>query len=96
MSDGFGVIEKRFLSNLVKTKNCWNWKRSLGSGYGRFQVNKIRMLAHRFSYMIYVGSIMENKLINHKCRNKKCVNPSHLEEVTAQQNTNYFYNGSGD
>lgn len=93
--NGFSVIEKDLLKTLKKTSNCWNWKLTSSNGYGRFGVNGFRVLAHRFSFMIYNGSILEGNQINHKCRNKMCVNPKHLEQVSPKQNTNYHYNGDG-
>lgn len=93
--NSYEVILKRFYSNVKKTNKCWLWKRNENNGYGRFQANKNRMLAHRFSYMINHGHIFDNMVINHKCRNKLCVNPKHLEQVTTQKNTDIHYNGYG-
>lgn len=88
------VVQARFLANTKRQKNgCLKWKISLANGYGRFGVNKKRILAHRFAYMWFVGSIPDGSVINHKCRNKSCVEPSHLEAISPSTNTRFHYNG---
>lgn len=47
-------------------------------GYNRY--------AHRYSYVKFRGAIPEGCEIDHLCRNKKCVNPKHLEAVTRSEN----------
>jgi len=44
------------------------------------------MAAYRYFYRKYKGEIPKNWQIDHLCRNKICVNPLHLEAVTAQEN----------
>lgn len=55
-------------------------------GYGVFMVDKRRILAHRFSYQHYVGPIPPGMDVDHRCRNRACVNPSHLRTATRSQN----------
>jgi len=42
--------------------------------------------AHRISYIVFKGSINPELEIDHLCRNRKCVNPEHLEQVTHYEN----------
>ena len=42
---------------------------------------------HRFIYEYYHGTICPDLTIDHLCKNKKCGNPLHLEEVTQRENT---------
>jgi hypothetical protein len=44
------------------------------------------MGAHRFAYLEFVGPIPDGLVLDHLCRNKKCVNPDHLEPVTNAEN----------
>jgi len=81
------VIE-RFLTKINVVENgCWEWTDFLNNGYGQFKVEGIILRAHRFIYEYYYGEICPDLTIDHLCRNKRCVNPLHLEQVTNQENT---------
>lgn len=65
---------------------CWVWLAQILKGYGRFDVNGTNILAHRFSYQTFKGKIPENKVLDHLCRVRFCVNPDHLEPVSWKEN----------
>ena len=83
---------ERFMSHVEKAENgCWNWTGGIKpGGYGVFGItkNKIRKAhnAHRWAYINMVGDIPEGLTVDHLCRNRKCVNPSHMEIVTIREN----------
>lgn len=67
--------------------DCWEWNGVLlRNGYAIFQSEGKRVLAHRYSYELHVGPIPDGLVIDHLCRNRKCVNPEHLEPVTQGEN----------
>lgn len=84
----------RFAEKIALTDNgCIEWIGGLqGQGYGQFFAGRVdreqtgKIAAHRWSYEYHVGPIPPGLQIDHLCRNRRCVNPEHLEPVTAQEN----------
>lgn len=78
---------KRFWDKTVKQGECLVWTGTKNPiGYGGFQVDGKRRLAHRVAYQLTKGEIPTGLEIDHLCRNKSCVNPEHLEVVTRSVN----------
>jgi hypothetical protein len=72
----------------VPWSGCWIWFGSgTSEGYGRFEINGRKILAHRFSYERFVGSIPNGIMVLHTCDQPSCVNPKHLFLGTNQTNT---------
>lgn len=66
---------------------CWNWNLAINrEGYGSIRDGKNVKYAHRFMYELMVGPIPKEKQLDHLCRNRRCVNPDHLEPVVAAVN----------
>lgn len=70
---------------------CWRWKHKPDKGgYGRLRVFSKRtntsFAAHRLAYLKWVGPIAYGLVVDHKCRNRSCINPEHLEAVTQKEN----------
>lgn len=65
---------------------CWGWSGSTQNGYGLIIRSKRRFLAHRLSYALHKGVIPHGMVVMHKCDNKICTNPDHLELGTNSQN----------
>lgn len=68
---------------------CFRWKIKPGrKGYGKFYDShrKKYFSAHRWIYEYVNGSIKLGLVLDHKCRNRICVNPFHLRVVTPKIN----------
>lgn len=71
----------------VTSDGCWEWGGYIGThGYGSITYKNERLLVHRLAYETMKGPIPADKVIDHLCRNRWCVNPDHLEVVTQREN----------
>lgn len=81
---------QRFESHVQRdgANGCWLWTAYVRpNGYGRFMVAAGKAeYAHRFAYELWVGPIPAGMCLDHRCRNRRCVNPAHLEPVTQLEN----------
>lgn len=93
-------LGQRFWENVDLSGECWLWTGSTQSqGYGRIKARGVEILAHRWSYMQFVGAIEPGLAIDHLCHrpdgceggktcpHRRCVNPAHLQAVTSRLNT---------
>lgn len=62
---------------------CWNWKGAkYGNGYGKVMINGRMKSAHAVVYERLRGPIPKGHEGHHRCRNKGCINPDHVEVLT--------------
>ena len=67
----------------------WNGEdsgRGRGGGYGRVKVDGGTMATHIVSFVCEYGPIPPKKQIDHRCNNRKCWAPDHLQMVTHLKN----------
>lgn len=81
-----GSPEPGSLADLGGLGDCWRWLGPLTKGYGHFGVGGINISAHRYSYRLHGDPLLEGFQLDHLCRNRWCVNPDHLEQVTQREN----------
>lgn len=89
-------VLNRLLDNVLidPETECWEWQGATsgdkengrGWGYGRISVHGHTSAVHRVVWSMIHGYLPPSKHIDHKCNNRICCNPQHLELVTHKQN----------
>jgi hypothetical protein len=70
---------------------CWNWLGPTsgdgrGGGYGRMSLDGQTVSVHKVMFTHFFGFVPGKKQVDHKCNNRRCCNPEHLQMVTHLQN----------
>lgn len=64
---------------------CWTWtKTTYHNGYGKIwdRSRKRNVLLHRYVWEQRYGPAGKNMVIHHRCANRRCYNPSHLQRMS--------------
>ena len=92
------TLEERFWEKVNKNSGifgtdglypteCWVWTAyKKNTGYGIIQHKGKPTRAHRISWILYFGPILDNRCVLHKCDNPSCVRQDHLFLGTQLQN----------
>jgi len=78
----------RFRVKVWPRGDCWEWRGARDKdGYGLFKsAEGIMVRAHRAAFEMAKGPIPNGLQLDHLCRHRWCVRPSHLEAVTCAVN----------
>jgi hypothetical protein len=82
-------LEERFWMKVNARGVCWEWTGAMSdTGYGWFFMGRPEggTGAHRAAWRLLIGDIPDGLVLDHLCRNRKCVNPAHMEPVTEMVN----------
>ncbi len=85
------TIEARFWAKVEKTNGCWLWKGGVKHdvphrAYGVISYMGKQHSAHRVAFWMRGLEIPEDKVVDHICRNPRCVRFDHLRLVTQAEN----------
>lgn len=94
----YPTAERRFWSKVDKDGpipmarpdlgQCWEWLGAkFENGYGAFRFYRGGTgRAHRYAYMLLIGDIQGDLVVDHLCERVTCVNPHHFQIVTDVEN----------
>lgn len=88
-------LADRFWAKVEKTDSCWLWRGFIDkAGYGRIREGGREtpvLYAHRVSLELAGRPVPPGREADHLCNVRHCVNPAHLEAVTASENIQRSY-----
>lgn len=82
-------VYMRFMSKISinAETGCWEWQAAISpTGYAMFFADGKNVKGHRWAYEYFIGPMDKDKVSDHLCRTRHCVNPSHIEPVTIVEN----------
>lgn len=80
---------KNFFSkiNIDSPDGCWHWTGYVSPrGYGHFSVMQKSFKAHRVALALNGVELIDGYTVDHVCRNRRCVNPKHLRQISFVEN----------
>lgn len=91
LTDAFDPQFEAFVSQIEPLTNgcCWRWTGPKNrNGYGDFGGERY-YLAHRYAFGVMRGDFAPRQHLHHVCERKDCVNPLHLQVMTASEHTRH-------
>jgi hypothetical protein len=68
---------------VIDHNGCWVWqRRRFPNGYACLKLDGRNQVASRVAFELRYGPIPSGRQMHHKCGNKACCNPHHLEPLT--------------
>lgn len=84
---GAPLLERLKFYSSPQPGGCWRWHGTLDQkGYGVIMYAGKKVEAYRAAYEVFVGPVPAGLELDHKCRNRACINPAHLEPVSRREN----------
>jgi len=71
----------------IDSNGCWIWTGALDhNGYGPVSLRGRSWRVHRVFFVLFHGHVSTDKVVHHKCGNRACCNPEHLEATDNYDN----------
>lgn len=83
-------VEDRIMSRVYMKPDCscWFWRGIHDrDGYAKMTHRNRPIAVYRLAYETFKAPIPDGMEMDHICRERGCVNPSHVEPVTSRENT---------
>lgn len=84
-----GLVQRAYARMLLRIyptlDGCWEWQGACSrNGYGNIHIckedgRKIVMATHRVSFVVNHRPLLDDEEVRHKCDNRPCWHPDHLE-----------------
>jgi hypothetical protein len=83
------AIDTRIAQRIIRelTTGCLLWTAGTSDGYGALSVNGRQRRVHRLVYERAYGPVPAGLVVRHHCDVRACIELSHLEAGTRQQNS---------
>ena len=72
---------------VVAENDCWHWSGRTKRGYPVLRVGGRQYAAHRLMVEAWHRAELGSQPVHHKCANTMCINPRHLQPVSARENS---------
>jgi hypothetical protein len=81
------VSDRLEAKSMVTADGCRLWQgTTLSTGYGQISVGGKGRMTHVVAFEQWVGPVPDGFQVNHLCRNRNCIEPTHLYAGTQRQN----------
>jgi hypothetical protein len=81
------IVARVLLRSVISESGCWLYQGSLDSGgYSCLRIKKTNDRGHRITWEAINGPVPVDRHLDHLCRVRHCVNPTHLEPVEVSEN----------
>lgn len=82
-----GLLEAIKASSRVTETGCWEWGRQKDkSGYAKVRWGNKGHAVHRLAALAKYGQPESEPVVHHKCANRACCNPDHLQPISQREN----------
>ncbi|MGW2864269.1 HNH endonuclease signature motif containing protein [Streptomyces sp. NPDC001205] len=79
-------VARMHIERSIKAGSCILHPAARNQRYATITYKRRRYKAHRFVFAALVAPLHDGEVVHHKCANKRCINPEHLQSITTVEN----------